>query len=234
LEFSRGNLLNINSKELLIFDFDGTLIDSVPDLAMAVNDMLTQLEKETFSEDIIRSWVGNGAQTLVQRALEGNTDALQITQTAEFVNALDIFLASYDKNICEETKVYPHVITTLTTLKQMDYTMAIVTNKPQKFIEPILESLQMESFFDYFIGGDALPEKKPHPTPLLHVCNIFGIDREDAVMVGDSKNDILAAKAAGMHSIGVTYGYNYGENIQDYKPDATVDEFNEILDILSK
>ena len=213
--------MNFTKKELLIFDFDGTLIDSVPDLALAVNHTLKSLNKDTFEEDIIRSWVGNGAVTLVKRALSGDEIL--------FEKALAIFLTFYKNNLCVKTKLYPNVSSTLKTLKNKGYRLAIVTNKPYDFIEPILKGLELENTFEFCLGGDSLTLKKPNPEPLFYTCKKLGVDVENSLMIGDSKNDILAATSAKMDSIGVSYGYNYGEDIALYKPDVVVDDFADIL-----
>jgi phosphoglycolate phosphatase len=221
--------LKFSNKKVILFDLDGTLIDSVPDLAVAVNHMLETLNRETFSESIIRFWVGNGAQVLVKRALSGNVKIDEDLDPALFSKALDIFLTFYGQNLCIRTATYPLVPQTLKALKIQGYRLVIITNKPFDFIAPILEGLQLAELFEYFIGGDSLTEKKPNPLPLLHVCEKLGVSVEQCVMVGDSKNDILAANAAKMQSIGVSYGYNYGENIGFYNPDIVVNDFADIL-----
>ena len=224
--------MGIGEKKLIIFDFDGTLIDSGPDLALALNFMLESLGRKSFSEEIIHGWVGNGAQTLVKRALLGKTETDETLDEVLFAKALKIFLDSYEKNVCVKTILYPHVEDTLAALQKKDYILTIVTNKPYGFIEPILEGLQIKSYFDYFIGGDSLEEKKPSPLPLLHICEKFKIDRTKALMVGDSKNDILAAHAAKIDSVGVSYGYNYGEDIAIYQPNLVLQDMSEILEVL--
>jgi len=226
--------LKIKDKKVIIFDLDGTLIDSAPDLALAVNHMLTSLNHEKFDEETIDGWVGNGALTLVQRALSGSRE-VDSTLESEFVeNALKIFLEFYAQNLSVKTRLYPNVYATLTALKSRGYRLVIVTNKPFAFIAPILTALDILDFFEYFIGGDSLSEKKPSPLPLLHVCEKLEVSIEDALMIGDSKNDILAANACDMESIGVRYGYNYGEKIEDYNPSFVVDDFKEILPLLAK
>ena len=193
--------------------------------------MLETLGRDMFSEDIIHGWVGNGALTLVKRALSGSREVDEDLDEASVENALKIFLDYYEKNLCNATVPYPHVISTLQILKET-YTLAIVTNKPFPFVSPILNGLGMESLFALILGGDSLPQKKPHPMPLLHVCDTLGFDVASSVMIGDSKNDILAANACGMDSVGVTYGYNYGEDIGVHKPSVVIDNFNEILEYL--
>jgi len=224
--------LTLKNKKLLIFDLDGTLVNSALDLAQAVNYMLEKLYRETFSEEIIHGWVGNGAVTLVKRALSGSrTVAADLVDEDYIAKALRIFLDYYGENLCNATVPYPNVSTTLTKLKE-NYTLTIVTNKPFAFVSPILKGLDMDDLFALILGGDSLEKKKPDPLPLLHVCETLHISVEDSVMIGDSKNDILAANACGMDSIGVTYGYNYGEDIAVHKPTLIIDDFSKLLEHL--
>ncbi len=223
----------LKNKKLLLFDFDGTLIDSGQDLALALNDMLTQLGRKNFSLETIHNWVGNGAQTLVKRALLGKKEIEEEVQEELFNKALEIFLASYAKNVCEETLLYPEVKETLTTLQEKGYRLSIVTNKPYAFVAPILEGLAIGEFFEYYIGGDSLTQKKPRPEPLLHICEKLGVSVEESVMIGDSKNDILAAHGAGMESVGVSYGYNYAEPIELSKPTYVIASMGELVGLLA-
>ena len=223
--------MKLENKKLLIFDLDGTLINSALDLAVAVNYMLETLELEIFSEEIIHGWVGNGALTLVKRALSGSRSVNNSMDEAYVEKALKIFLAYYEKNLCNATVPYPEVIATLKELKE-NYTLAIVTNKPFAFVAPILQGLEMDDLFAAILGGDSLEKKKPDAMPLLHVCETLNIPIEDSLMIGDSKNDILAANACGMHSAGVTYGYNYGEDIAVHNPSVIINDFSELLEYL--
>ncbi len=224
--------MKFNNKKVILFDLDGTLINSGPDLALAVNHMLQILNRETFSEDIIDGWVGNGAQMLVQRALSGQREIDENLDADLCSDALNIFLAFYAQNLCVATVTYTNVSTTLRRLKETGYRLAIITNKPFAFVEPILESLTLSGLFELILGGDSLDKKKPDPLPLLHACEKMNVSAEECVMVGDSKNDILASKAAGIQSIGVTYGYNYGEDIGVYNPTVIIDDFSELLELL--
>lgn len=224
--------MKLHNKEALFFDLDGTLVDSVPDLALAVNHMLTALKRPNYPVDTVRVWVGNGARKLVERALRHSQKDDEALDNDLIEKALEIFLAFYAKNLAVTTVCYPEVLTTLENLKAANYRMVVVTNKPYDFVEPLLEGLGLNGFFEYWIGGDSLSVKKPEPDPLLHVCDKLDLDITRCVMIGDSKNDILAAKAAGMHSIGVTYGYNYGECVSTYDPDAVVQRFDELHHVL--
>lgn len=222
----------MNHKEVILFDLDGTLIDSVPDLASAVNHMLDALHREIFSEDTIRYWVGNGAQVLVKRALSGQTEIDENLDQRLFEKALEIFLTFYGQNLCIDTVTYPNVTTTLHALKEKKYRLGIVTNKPFDFVSPILEGLGLDGVFEFWLGGDSLDKKKPDPLPLVHACEKLQISVDQCVMVGDSKNDILAANACVMQSVGVTYGYNYGEEIGIHNPTFIIDDFSELNELL--
>ncbi len=216
-----------------LFDLDGTLVDSVPDLATALNKMLSDYQLPTYDEHVIRHWVGNGARVLVERGLSGDTKINHNRKQLEVDAALDKFLFYYRTLESKSTVLYDGVFDTLHALKQRGYTLVLITNKPSEFIEPILSSFSLSSLFSLTIGGDSLAEKKPSALPLLYACEQFKVSPSQCVMVGDSKNDILAAKAANIKSIGLTYGYNYGESISTYQPDWVFDSFSEILDTAS-
>ena len=226
--------MKFTNKKVIIFDLDGTLIDSSPDLALAINHMLKTMNRNTFSIDTIHHWVGNGAETLVKRALSGSAIIDEGLNASLWKEALEIFLDFYANNLAVETITYPNVLNTLKTLKEHGYRLAIVTNKPFAFVEPILGELGLLDLFELILGGDSLKEKKPNPIPLIYVCEKLGVLVEDSIMVGDSKNDILAASACKMDSIGLTYGYNYGESISIYNPSFVFDNFTDILIPLKK
>lgn len=221
--------MKFQDKELILFDLDGTLIDSVPDIANATNAMLKELNRTPYTEAVIRTFVGNGAKVLVRRALEGSVLLSDDYDEVLFAKAFSIFLKKYSESVCEDTVLYGDVASTLNALKEKGYRMALVTNKPERFIAPILERFNLQHLFEICLGGDSLSEKKPHPMPLLYVCKKLTISPAKSVMVGDSKNDILSAQSAVMDSIGVTYGYNYEEHISLSKPTAVVDDFSELL-----
>ncbi len=218
------------TKQLLIFDFDGTLIDSVPDLADATNSMLSQLGKATYSLETIKQWVGNGSRLLVERALVGKTEVLAGELTTEQADhAEQLFFDAYSKISQSKTLAYPDVDKGLQQLKSAGFTLALVTNKPIRFVPKILESLGWTPLFDVVLGGDSLPVKKPDPAPLLHVCETLNFQPAQAFMIGDSVNDILAGQSAGIETLGLSYGYNYGNHIGDSNPTQVFDSFADLL-----
>lgn len=221
------------NKNVLLFDLDGTLVDSVPDLASAVNITLVELGLAPFKEDVIRGWVGNGAKVLIQRALSGSNEILSDLSETLVEQALEIFFKAYQLGVCINTKLYTGVLDTLTTLKAAGYRLAIITNKPERFVGPIINNLALNGLFELIIGGDTLEKSKPDPLPLHHAVSTLAVTVEQCVMVGDSKNDILAAKAANIDSVGLTYGYNYGEDIAKYHPELVVDNFADLLNALT-
>ncbi|MGP4970719.1 phosphoglycolate phosphatase [Psychrobacter aquimaris] len=222
--------MNNNDKQLLIFDFDGTLIDSVPDLADATNAMLTTLGKETYSIDTIRNWIGNGSRLLVERALVGDIAVPEDAQTqAEADHAEQIFFEAYTKIGGSKTVAYPDVDSGLRKLHTAGYTLALVTNKPIRFVPKILESFGWQDLFSEVMGGDSLPVKKPDPAPLLHVCATLNVSVAQSVMIGDSRNDILAGQNANMDTLGLSYGYNYGQDIRELNPTEAFDSFADLV-----
>lgn len=219
-------------KALLIFDLDGTLIDSVPDLAAAVNLTLQDLGRATFTEDMIRHWVGNGAKVLIERALSGAVAIDPNVSLKLSAQALEIFFKHYRAHACELTQAYAGVSEGLAALKAAGYTLAIVTNKPYEFVPTIVTAMHWQGLFDVVLGGDSLPVKKPDPTPLLTVCQTLSITPDQSYMIGDSKNDVLAGHNAGMDTLGLSYGYNYGQDIRDCHPTRAFDTFSELVQFL--
>ncbi|MGO1376106.1 MULTISPECIES: phosphoglycolate phosphatase [unclassified Psychrobacter] len=222
-------------KQLLIFDFDGTLIDSVPDLADATNAMLTTLGKETYPIETIRNWIGNGSRLLVERALVGKVEVLEGELTVEEADhAEQVFFEAYKNLSGSKTVAYPDVDSGLKQLKAAGYTLALVTNKPIRFVPKILQSFGWQDLFSEVLGGDSLSTKKPDPAPLLHVCEKLNVAPEQAVMIGDSRNDILAGQNAKMDTLGLSYGYNYGQDIRELNPTEAFDSFKALQDYLLK
>ncbi|MFC6669669.1 phosphoglycolate phosphatase [Marinobacterium aestuariivivens] len=215
--------------QLVLFDLDGTLVDSVPDLARAVDLMLAALDRPAAGIDRVRDWVGNGAPMLVQRALVGRFDVAEPAPSALFDQAYALFLHFYGEAMAEQSVLYPGVVDCLEGMKARDIALGIATNKPMRFTTPVLEGLGIARFFQVVLGGDSLPTRKPDPAMLLSAIEQCGARPVSTLMVGDSINDVKAARAAGCPVAAVPYGYNHGEPIEDSAPDLLVQRLDQLL-----
>ncbi len=226
-------MTGLNSQpHMVMIDLDGTLVDSVPDLAYCADAMLGQLGMPARGESKVRQWVGNGVERLVKRALidklEGEPDQ------ALFDRALPIYMALYQENVSKRSRLYPGVMEGLNFLRGAGYKLGCITNKAAAFTEPLLEDLGIYDFFQIVVSGDTLPAKKPDPLPLLHAAKFFKVEPRNALMVGDSISDVKAARAAGFQIVCVSYGYNHGRDIRDAHPDAVIDSMAQLSSLLAK
>ncbi|KAB8312365.1 phosphoglycolate phosphatase [Erwinia endophytica] len=214
----------------LAFDLDGTLIDSAPGLASAVDATLTALNLPVAGVERVATWIGNGADIMIERALHW---ALGHPPQSELLRDARVLLDKhYAVTVESGSQLFPQVKEGLAALAATGVPMAIVTNKPTPFIAPLLTSLGIAQYFSLVIGGDDVVAKKPHPAPLFLVLGTFGLLPGELVFVGDSRNDILAAQAAGCPCVGMTYGYNYGEPIATSNPSLVLEHFNDLLPAL--
>jgi phosphoglycolate phosphatase len=217
---------------MILIDVDGTLVDSVPDLAWCVDAMMTGLGRASHGEMLVREWVGNGVERLVRRALVGQLNGEP--ENADFERAYPLFLELYAENTSKRSSLYPGVREGLDQLKSDNYRLGCVTNKAAQFTEPLLRDLGVYDDFSIVISGDTLSKKKPDPAPLLHAAEFFGCDPANALMIGDSVSDVAAARAAGFQIVCMSYGYNHGVDIREAAPDAVVDSFVEVPPLLVK
>jgi phosphoglycolate phosphatase len=215
---------------MILIDLDGTLVDSVPDLAFCVDAMMGRLGRAPYGEAVVRNWVGNGVERLVRRSLTGQLNGEPVD--ADFEQAYPIFLELYRDNTSQRSRLYPGIREGLDWLKGAGYRLGCVTNKAAQFTEPLLRDLGVRDFFEIVISGDSLPRNKPDPMPLLHAAAHFGAESADALMIGDSVSDVKAARAAGFRIFCMSYGYNHGQDIRDFHPDAVLDSLVEVQGLL--
>jgi phosphoglycolate phosphatase len=220
----------LKKPKMILIDVDGTLVDSVPDLAYCVDEMMRRLGRSAWGEDKVRDWVGNGVERLVRRALVGQLNGEP--DEAAFEQAYPLFLELYAENTSQRSCLYPGVREGLDYLKAAGYRLGCVTNKAEQFTLPLLRDLGIHDDFEIIIAGDTLPKKKPDPLPLLHAAEQLGVAPVDALMLGDSQSDVKAARAAGFQIVCMSYGYNHGEDIHNYNPDAVIDSMTEIREWL--
>ncbi len=220
----------LKKPQMILIDLDGTLIDSVPDLAFCVDAMMQGLNLPVRGEAKVRDWVGNGVERLVRRALidrlEGEPDETQFRQ------AYPLFLELYAQHNAQRSLLYPGVREGLDWLKAQGYRLGCVTNKAEQFTLPLLKALGIYDYFELVVSGDTLPQKKPDPAPLLHAASHFEVAPAEALMLGDSMSDVKAARAAGFQIVCVSYGYNHGRDIREMNPDAVIDSFVELEHLL--
>ncbi|MET0066785.1 MAG: phosphoglycolate phosphatase [Candidatus Thiodiazotropha sp.] len=220
----------IKKPQMILIDVDGTLVDSVPDLAFCVDEMMQRLGRPEHGEERVRDWVGNGVERLVRRALVGQLEGEP--DDADFERAYPLFLDLYAENTSQRSLLYPGIREGLDYLKAQGYRLGCVTNKAAQFTLPLLRDLGIYDDFEIIIAGDTLAKKKPDPLPLLHAAEQLGVAPADSLMIGDSQSDVKAARAAGFQIVCMSYGYNHGEDIRSYHPDAVIDALTEIRGLL--
>ena len=216
--------------ELVMIDLDGTLVDSAPEMVFAVERMLERLGRNPVSPEKIRSWIGNGVSKLVQRALTAEMNPQ--SQPEEFEQAYQVFSEVYEAHLSERSALYPGVVNGLEKLREDGMILACITNKHSRFTATLLERIGLARYFQSVACGDTYQRRKPHPMPLLKTAEQFNIAPRNAVMVGDSFNDIQAAKAAGFRSVCVPYGYIGDYTVDQLGADHVVESLADLPDLL--
>ncbi|ENF8749710.1 phosphoglycolate phosphatase [Vibrio fluvialis] len=222
----------MNQIKLIAFDLDGTLLDSVPDLAVAADQAVRAMGFPGVTELQVRDYVGNGADVLIARSLSQSLTIDPSLSDEVRSKARVLFDDFYEQTGHKLSHLYANVKETLAQLHRAGFTLALVTNKPSKFVPHVLTQHGIDGYFSDVIGGDTFPNKKPDPMALNWLLDKHQLSASEMLMVGDSKNDILAAKNAGCASFGLTYGYNHGEPIAASEPDVVADNIAQLLDVV--
>ena len=224
--------MNVQPRDAaVIFDLDGTLVNSAPDITASMAFALETLGHHVPSESLMTSFIGNGAGRLIHRSITGRWDGT--AEPERFAPVSKLFFSHYADNVCERSSVYPDVRSTLEELKDMGFHLACVTNKPTQFTEPLLAALDLDGYFSVTLSGDSLAHKKPAPDQLLHATATCGVAPQNSTMIGDTVTDIQAGRNANMAVIAVSYGYGDKGDMAAHEPLAIVDSIDQIVEIIT-
>ena len=217
--------------DLVMFDLDGTLIETSPEIADATNDALRDFGLPEVTQQQVNDWIGHGTRDLLSQALASVTGvpAQAVRDASEFPAQVAVFDKHYHQRCGTRSYLFPQVRETLIALRERGIKLAIVTNKEARFTKPVLDFHQMHALFGEVISGDTFPVKKPDPVGLLHCMTRFGVAAERALFVGDSSIDIATARNAGVPVWALPYGYNLGKPVADSHPDRMIDDISILL-----
>ena len=218
-----------NNIKAILFDLDGTLFETAPELAEAVNLMLKDLEMTELKTNEIKRFIGRGAENLIKQSIEVSSKK---DPTPVFAKAEKLFAHHYSL-ISANSLMYEGVEKSIIDLKAKDFLLGCVTNKPAIYTEALMNHSRLADFMDIIVSGDTTEKKKPDPLPILHALNQLNIEPKDAIMVGDSVVDIEAGFAAGTYIFTVPYGYQFGESIISDKVDYAMSNFSELTQIIN-
>lgn len=222
------NPLTVNS---LLFDLDGTLIDSKTDLANSINLMLVDLGRPALSEAAVGGFVGDGVRVLVRRCLTATEPNQKPPDDQLHSKGIALMHSHYADEMLKTTRLYPQVAETLAALNKKR--KAVVTSKEVRFTKIILEHFDIAKYFDAIVGGDTTPARKPDPGPVLEAMRQLSSSATDAVMIGDSENDVIAGKRAGTYTCAVSYGFRSAEELRVTEPDLLLERFHQLLEFFS-
>jgi phosphoglycolate phosphatase len=217
--------------DLILFDLDGTLIETAPEICDAVNDTLTECGRPSVSQQQVNDWIGHGTRELLIQAL-AFTDGIpaELVRASEaFAGIEAVFTGHYQQRCGTRSHLYPHVRETLQTLRAAGVKLAVMTNKEGRYTRTVLDAHQMAALFDHVISGDTLPVKKPHPAGVLDCMQRFGVAQDRTLFVGDSSIDVATARNAGVTVWALPYGYNMGQPIEACQPDRVIQDFSALV-----
>jgi phosphoglycolate phosphatase len=216
----------------VMVDLDGTMLDTADDLAAAANAMLRELGIPERDPERIKSFIGKGLVKLVKRCLTDNPEGEPDPALQE--RAMPVYERNYAEVLQHRTRPYPGVMEGLAALREAGFRMACITNKGERFTLPLLEATGLRQYFELVLCGDTLARRKPDPLPLFHACAHFGIEPAEMLLIGDSVNDVQAARAAGSSVFCVPYGYNEGGDVRELDCDAIVTTIFEAVRLIRK
>jgi phosphoglycolate phosphatase len=212
-----------------LFDLDGTLVDSAPDINRALNAALTGEGYPAVDGALSRDWVGFGSTVLLERALRHHDAAHRIADGVHMQHLMERFITYYSAHIADFSQVYPGVVPALQALQARGAGLAVVTNKFAALSLQLLDALGLAPFFTSVVGGDTLTVRKPDAAPALHACRALGCNPVDALFVGDSPTDVATARAAGCAVVCLRDGYRHGIAVEALGADAIIDSLTELL-----
>ena len=217
--------------DLVMFDLDGTLVATAPEIHDAVNDTLRRFDLPAVDESRTEAWIGNGTTELLAEAIAfaSNSSKVIVRGGEGFVLACNEFGLNYRRRCGTRSQLYPHVAEVLTELRQRGVKLAVVTNKEERFTHAVLNAHGLGPMLDRIIAGDSLPTRKPDPAGLLSCLAAFGVPASRSLFVGDSAIDVAAARNAGLRVWAVPYGYNMGVPIATARPDRLIDDLRPLL-----
>lgn len=215
--------------EMIIFDLDGTLLDTVEEVASAMNDALLESHLPGITLDQTRSWVGKGAAHFLTQVLEHH----QLQHAVDFDALLNLFYHHYELRSGTLSQLYPHVRESLETLRKSKRKLCVVSNKFKRGADKVLRAHRLDHLFDDVFGGDSFEQKKPDPVAVHFLMQKHGVSPEQVLFIGDSSTDVATARNAGVEVWVVPYGYNHGEAVEKSMPDSIIDDFSVMLHRLS-
>lgn len=220
--------------DLILFDLDGTLIETAPEIADAVNDTLAAFDRAAVTQQQVNDWIGHGTRELLIQALAfaDGVDAQAVRTSPTFAAIESVFGVHYEQRCGTRSHLYPGVRLMLEALKSAGVKLAVVTNKEDRYTRVVLDAHQLMPLFHRVISGDTLAVKKPHPAAVDDCLMRFGVARERALFVGDSSIDVATARNAGIAVWALTYGYNMGQPIEDSRPNRVISDFSALAALL--
>jgi phosphoglycolate phosphatase len=217
--------------DLVMFDLDGTLVETAPEIAEAVNDTLRRFDLPEVTQQQVNDWIGHGTRTLLLQALAfaGKTDVASVSASDSLTLIAAEFDRNYQRRCGTRSHLYPQVRETLAALRGQGVKLAVVTNKEGRYTRTVLDAHQLAPLLDCVVSGDTLPTKKPDPAGIQSCLAQFGVPPNRALFVGDSSIDVATARNAGVAVWALPYGYNMGQPIEACSPDRVIADCSALL-----